>query len=473
MDACKGPNSPKTTGAMRSPLLKILRRLRSEQRGQSLIVVSLSMVVVLGVSALAIDVGTWYVKHHQDQVIADSAALAAANCLAHPNSGPNTSTMPQCTSGTDTTDAETVAVAYAARNGLAINDSDVDVNTSADTVQVTASSTAPAFFANLFGIRSTTQSANATAGWTSGGPTPCTTTLESAGKCAAIYAAGTSCSGTGNGVMFGGDGAGATITVTGGVQTEGQLSVSNGTYSASSTTVTSNCYTSSNVGSLDYGNIDPQLGATESWPINYAASPYFTACTTNCITLDGYPDVPPYCTYASESLSGITFVLINNVGQVPQTGNVYCAIGSGTASNPATWTGAITIGENIGTSGSSCSNQPDVTLIGASVTFTDSTTCLAPDLDNCLAYATTGNIVIYNGEYDWSGAMFAPSGSIDVGFDPGKGLQGSPPDVATGLLEAQNVDITNATFTLTGDGPVVSGSSSTLPGTDSLVEGTQ
>jgi len=183
--------------------------------------------------------------------------------------------------------------------------------------------------------------------------------------------------------------------------------------------------------------------------------------------------VPPYCTYASESLSGITFVLINNVGQVPQTGNVYCAIGSGTASNPATWTGAITIGENIGTSGSSCSNQPDVTLIGASVTFTDSTTCLAPDLDNCLAYATTGNIVIYNGEYDWSGAMFAPSGSIDVGFDPGKGLQGSPPDVATGLLEAQNVDITNATFTLTGDGPVVSGSSSTLPGTDSLVEGTQ
>ncbi len=48
-----------------------------------------SMVVMLGMAALGIDVATWYTEHHQTQVVADSAALAAANCLAHPNIGPS------------------------------------------------------------------------------------------------------------------------------------------------------------------------------------------------------------------------------------------------------------------------------------------------------------------------------------------------------------------------------------------------
>lgn len=119
------------------------------------------MGIVLGIAALAIDVSSWYQRHHQAQVVADSAALAAANCLANPNTGPT----PECTSTADTSDAQTLAVNYASANGLAISASNVVFNTPSSTVKVTASVNAPAFFATIFNISSSAQSANATASW--------------------------------------------------------------------------------------------------------------------------------------------------------------------------------------------------------------------------------------------------------------------------------------------------------------------
>ncbi len=67
-----------------SGLCKLLRRLLSDESGQSLVVVVSSMTVLLGVAAFGIDAATWMAKHHQAQVVADSAALAAAQCLAIP-----------------------------------------------------------------------------------------------------------------------------------------------------------------------------------------------------------------------------------------------------------------------------------------------------------------------------------------------------------------------------------------------------
>ena len=73
---------------MRIPVMHalrtILRRLISEESGQSLVVVVSSMTVLLGVAAFGIDAATWMAKHHQAQLVADSAALAAAQCLANP-----------------------------------------------------------------------------------------------------------------------------------------------------------------------------------------------------------------------------------------------------------------------------------------------------------------------------------------------------------------------------------------------------
>ncbi len=109
---------------MRSAVLHILRRARREESGQSLIIVAFAMVVVIGISAMAIDVASWYVKHHQAQVVADAAALAAANCLANPNKGP----APQCTSGTDTTTATTVAQAYGTDNGVTLAPNQIHVD---------------------------------------------------------------------------------------------------------------------------------------------------------------------------------------------------------------------------------------------------------------------------------------------------------------------------------------------------------
>ena len=60
---------------LNSALVRLLRRLRSEESGQSLILVSLAMTVALGFSAISIDVAGWYQKHHEAQVVADSAAL--------------------------------------------------------------------------------------------------------------------------------------------------------------------------------------------------------------------------------------------------------------------------------------------------------------------------------------------------------------------------------------------------------------
>ena len=46
------------------------------------------MTDALAMAAIAIDISQWYTVRHQAQVTADSAALAAANCLAFPGNGP-------------------------------------------------------------------------------------------------------------------------------------------------------------------------------------------------------------------------------------------------------------------------------------------------------------------------------------------------------------------------------------------------
>ena len=63
-----------------------------------------AMVVVLLAAAATIDISDWYAIRHQAQISADAAALAAANCLAHPNMG-----TIKCSSPADTVDATKAA----------------------------------------------------------------------------------------------------------------------------------------------------------------------------------------------------------------------------------------------------------------------------------------------------------------------------------------------------------------------------
>jgi hypothetical protein len=436
----------------------------------------------MGVAAFSIDGATWMAKHHQAQVVADSAALAAANCLANPGRSSSivlngiATTIPACSSSTDTADAQTVAVDYAAANRLTISTSNVRVNTASGTVSVTAPASSPGIFAAVFGLSQTTQSANAAAGWTAGSSASCS--ASNASQCSAVYSGNTACPSTSSptasqspvsGFQDGNTGGGATPTVNGVVHSQGGITIQNSGPSFNGTpplTVAGNCYTSGNM--PDYGKATQV--ASQPWPINYAASPYFTACTTTCTTVSGVANVPPYCTQATTSSTGFNFTNVNNNPELPVSGNVYCSIGTGTPSNPATWNGAIQIQANDPASGCS-STYPKVTFIGGNISFITNngggtSICLSPQLDNCLMYST-GNVNIYNGTFQWTGNIFDPGGTIQLGSQSA----GGDSDTSTsGMLEGWNVYLINVTLNLTGDGPIPGSSSSSSGGSDSLLQ---
>jgi Putative Flp pilus-assembly TadE/G-like len=474
---------------MCAPFRTALRRLRADESGQSLIIVALSMTLVVAVAAFAIDVGTWYAKHHQAQVVADSAALAAANCLANPghsttmNIHGTVTAVPACSSGTDTADATTVAEDYAAANGITVTSSDISFtpSTNPTEIEVNPHISGPTFFANLIGIHATTESASAGAGWTAGSSSSACTN-PSSGQCAAIYAGNTACSGSGISLQLG-SGAGFGVTVEGGVHSEGQANLVNAGFNwgaGSTFTVTKSCYTSSNA--PNFSGKQSTVVASEPWPINYGAAPYFSACTTNCTTVSGVPNVPPYCTQATTSASGYVFQTINpgqaNASPEPPGANqVYCSIGTGNSKDPSTWNGtfqfliALPVGTQNGSQSSCTSFQVD-TFIGGNMQFPGtgngpSGVCLKPDMFNCVMYST-GTIQMSNaGSFYWLGDIFDPTGTVDFG-SAGSGISAA---TASGMVESLNFYDQNASLNLVGDGPMSSTSTSTTTtGTDTLLQ---
>ena len=53
-----------------------------DERGQAFVLVVASLVVLLGMAALGIDVGSWYKAQRHDQAVADAAALAGSTCTS-------------------------------------------------------------------------------------------------------------------------------------------------------------------------------------------------------------------------------------------------------------------------------------------------------------------------------------------------------------------------------------------------------
>lgn len=120
-----------------------MTRLRSES-GQVIPFVGIVLsAILLGVCALAIDVGVWFKASRHAQTVADAAALAGAQDL--PNS-PSAAVV----------DAQ----GYAQLNGGALDATPV---VTGDTITVQTSETAPAYFARIFGMGSQTLHATATA----------------------------------------------------------------------------------------------------------------------------------------------------------------------------------------------------------------------------------------------------------------------------------------------------------------------
>lgn len=115
------------------------------QRGQAAVLSVVFMTVLLGMSGLVLDVGSWYRADRAAQATADAAALAAAQALPD-----------------DPDQAVALALEYAGKNGAEITADDVEFP-AADTVKVTVTQPAQAFFARLFDIDSVNAHATASA----------------------------------------------------------------------------------------------------------------------------------------------------------------------------------------------------------------------------------------------------------------------------------------------------------------------
>ena len=123
--------------------------VKRDQRGQAFVVTVLMIATLLGLTALVLDVGSWFRAHRQLQATADAAALAGAQALPD-------------TPG----DASSLANDYAARNTSGLQGVTVDLSQTYvpnDTIRVHVSKPAEGFFSKVFGINSVSEGAGATA----------------------------------------------------------------------------------------------------------------------------------------------------------------------------------------------------------------------------------------------------------------------------------------------------------------------
>jgi hypothetical protein len=111
---------------------------RSSESGQVAVLAIVFLAVLLGIAAAVLDVGSWYKADRALQANVDAAALAGAQALPE-----------------DPAFASSLAGQYALKNGGGTNEvkfeSEVLAN---DTIRVSGTRSAPAFFTKLFGIGS-------------------------------------------------------------------------------------------------------------------------------------------------------------------------------------------------------------------------------------------------------------------------------------------------------------------------------
>jgi len=124
-------------------------RLQRSQRGQSMVIVALLLVALVGMLALALDGGNAYLQRRASQNAADSGALAGAREL--------------CVTG-DANMAITRAQEYGGRNGIINTGTDMDVTVANGLVTVNTRIPFPTWFGGVLGQPEMTAAAVAEAG---------------------------------------------------------------------------------------------------------------------------------------------------------------------------------------------------------------------------------------------------------------------------------------------------------------------
>lgn len=446
----------------------------AQERGQSMVIMVTAMLITLGMGALSIDIASWYQQRHQDQVAADAAALAAANCMANEGITLPGNLSQECVT---TLDATNVALDYAAENGVTIPASDVSF--SGDTVTVTTPTSSPAYLAQVFGMGGASESAQAAASWNGGSGTStstdsgggsqtssisftnvCDSDQAESGACLFAYANDSNCPDLG--VTLANVG---TETVTGGIWSNSSLE-------------TVNADVNSSWGDVWYGdgNLCSWVGASLSNGPVFAAGPTaepaysgwprdFTSLMS-CGPDDAYqctgPDgTPSYCTQAAPAfgldLGGeVTALASGALAEPASDGQVYCAYGTSTdMADPDTWNGVIDMSaDSLGTTSAS--------FVGGLVVLTSlGTGTLGAELDTSLGHllvyandalpvvqgATPAADVATVGNASLTGDIFAPNGAITA-TAVGNGLFKT-------FLEGSQV-VVDAEGDMVGEGPVYS-----------------
>ena len=122
---------------------------RTNERGQAVVLMVISLAVLTGMAALVLDVGVWMRTDRRLQATADAAALAGAQKLP-----------------ADVAGAKALAQTYANQNGGDVLGSDIVVTTtytSNDTISVKAAKTQSGIFSKILGINSANIKADAKA----------------------------------------------------------------------------------------------------------------------------------------------------------------------------------------------------------------------------------------------------------------------------------------------------------------------
>ncbi len=419
---------------------RITATIRHES-GQSLVVLVFALVVILGVSALAIDVSGWFVTRHHAQVAADAAALAAANYMA-------------VSEGTGTTaTATSYAQQYVSRNGFDGSNATVNVNTTAATVTVTVPAKGSIFFAHALGFGPPNISATAVASWTTGHAPY------------ALFAYGTclSDSSQGNGSI--GIYVNGNTNLSGGVHSNGNMTgqygnnttAPPGTMSYGSSGGCSNTLTAGN--SAGSGTA-PAIGGSSNlnYPVPYNSSSCTLQNGTSCY-FDPSQSPSGNCSYIASSsvpssLSGAITTSYNS------TENAYDITINGSVGSSTSPVVLCAPGGTITVAATANNVSLDGSLYAGSVVIQSNSFTVTPPADQLGIYMTgTGtlnldpsngakgsNNVTLNNAY-----VFAPNGTVEVGGNNG-----------TGFIEALNISVGSASngkssyannWTFAGTGP--------------------
>jgi hypothetical protein len=125
-----------------------MKNLRDES-GQVMVLTALFMVVMIGMTAFVVDVGSWFRAQRATQSTVDAAALAGAQALP-----------------SDPAAATSLAVNYGDKNGGGVAGANITITSKYqpnDTIRISTTKPAPGFFSSVLGIGGVTVGAHASA----------------------------------------------------------------------------------------------------------------------------------------------------------------------------------------------------------------------------------------------------------------------------------------------------------------------